>query len=812
MKNAQFTVPNWNHEDTFTVGEKKLTCTAEGWNANTISGHLIDFSPEQRSLKIQPFGQERGVLLKFNQVKRLKIDLQPDLDTDFLPTGFPSGDGERTPQTFVVHLRDGALFSGIAHAHRKESYGLWIFPKTSGDDEPFRVFIPKSGINSFEVKGDGLGVLNDTDFEDTVIGDIESMGIEAALGSGSSMVETREQLKEALENQNRLKPVPIGEALMGLGKITPNQLADALRRQKEKKSLPLGQMLVEMGLVTPADLQTAFARKMGYPFIDLKKFPVDTAALRLVPFATAKRLKVLPLLDQKTAVVVAMQDPLQFKIIEELEFSTQRKVVPVVTTSTDLLAQITKSYRDIGMGEGGESSRPEPAAGELQVPAGDAVDAFQLAVELSGEATNDPTEERPVEQSDNTLVKLINSMITEAYYQRASDIHIEPYPGREKLVIRFRVDGEMRHYLELPASYRNALIARIKIMCDLDISERRKPQDGKISFAKFGGLGIELRVATIPTASGLEDVVMRILSSFKPLPLEALNMSPTIVRSFEKIVQRPYGLFLCAGPTGSGKTTTLHSGLQFINTPNRKIWTAEDPVEITQRGLRQIQVNPKIGWTFASALRALLRADPDVIMVGEIRDQETAEMAIEASLTGHLVLSTLHTNSASETIVRLIDLGVDPFSFADSLQGILAQRLVRRFCPDCVRSEALNPDQVDELLDDYLQVLPEGHPQKNANALRADWVQRFGKNGQLHACSAPGCEKCAQTGYRGRVALHELLVTSPRMRQLIQHRARPAELQQAAMADGMLTLRQDGIEKVLQGLTSLAEVRSSSNV
>ena len=811
MKSTQYTVPNWNHEDTFTVGEKKLTCTAEGWNANTISGHLIDFAPEQRSLKIQPFGQERGVLLKFNQIKRLKIDLQPDVDTEFMPTGFPAAEGRNTLQTFVVHLRDGALFSGIAHAHRKEPYGLWIFPKASGDDEPFRIFIPKSGINSFEVKGDGLGLLSDTDFEDTVIGDIESMGIEAAMGSGSTMVETHEQLKEALDNQNRLKPVPIGEALMGLGKITPTQLSDALRRQKEKKSLPLGQMLVEMGLVTPADLQTAFARKMGYPFIDLKKFPVDTAALRLVPFATAKRLKVLPLLDQKTSVVVAMHDPLQFKIIEELEFSTQRKVVPVVTTSTDLLAQITKSYRDIGMGEVHEV-RPTAAASEGLAQGADTVDAFQLAVELSGEANNAADEERPVEQSDNTLVKLINSMITEAYYQRASDIHIEPYPGREKLVIRFRVDGEMRHYLELPASYRNALIARIKIMCDLDISERRKPQDGKINFAKFGGLGIELRVATIPTASGLEDVVMRILSSFKPLPLEALNMSPANVKAFEGIVQRPYGLFLCAGPTGSGKTTTLHSGLQYINTPNRKIWTAEDPVEITQKGLRQIQVNPKIGWTFASALRALLRADPDVIMVGEIRDQETAEMAIEASLTGHLVLSTLHTNSASETIVRLIDLGVDPFSFADSLQGILAQRLVRRFCSDCVKTDALNEDGMQELLDDYMQVLPDGHPQKDAALLRADWLARFGKNGRLHACHASGCEKCAHTGYRGRVALHELLTTSPQMRQLIQRRARPAELQETAMLDGMRTLRQDGIEKVLQGLTSLAEVRSSSNV
>ncbi len=809
MHGAQYNLPNWNHEDAFLVGEKKLTCTAEGWNGNTIAGHLVDFDPEHRMLKIQAYGEDRSLGLKFNQIKRLKIDSQPDLDQEFLPSGILGTEGDSQLQSFVVHLRDGALFSGIAHAHRKLHYGLWIFPRKTLDSDAFRVFIPKSGIKSFEVKGDGIGVLTDTDFNDTVIVDIESLGVEAAMGAGPTMVETPEQLKQALENQHRLKPVPIGEALLGLGKITREQLTEALHRQKAEKSLPLGQMLVQMKLVSPADLQTAFARKMGYPFIDLKKFPLDVAALRLVPMALAVRLKVLPLMRLGSATVVAMADPLQFKIIEELEFTTQSKVIPVVTTSKDLPARINKAYRDIGMGSNADTSRT-PAASPVRQPQTDAPDAFQLAVELSGEV-QEQQEDAPIEQSDNTLVKLINSMITEAYYQRASDIHIEPYPGREKLVVRFRVDGELRPYLELPSSYRNALIARIKIMCDLDISERRKPQDGKINFAKFGGLAIELRVATIPTASGLEDVVMRILSSSEPMPLETLNLSPANLQMFEHIVGRPYGLFLCAGPTGSGKTTTLHSALKRINTPNRKIWTAEDPVEITQRGLRQIQVNPKIGWTFASALRSLLRADPDVIMVGEIRDHETAEIAIEASLTGHLVFSTLHTNSASETIVRLMDLGVDPFSFADSLQGILAQRLVRRFCPECVRTEPLVNERLHELMVDYQSPLPSNHPLRDQQVLLNEWKQRFAQEGPLRVSHAPGCERCGHTGFRGRMALHELLSTSAEMRHLIQSRARPQQLQMAAVAEGMRTLRQDGIEKVLQGLTSLAEVRSASN-
>jgi type II secretory ATPase GspE/PulE/Tfp pilus assembly ATPase PilB-like protein len=809
MRRTHYELPNWEGDDAIEVGSKKLTCTAEGWNGNSISGHLLDFDPEHRLLKIQAFGEARLLGLKFAQLKRLKVDAEPDLDEDFQPTDFLREQRGNDPLPFVVHLRDGAVFSGIAYAHRKTPYGLWLFPKKTMDDDPSRVFIPKSGITRFEQKPAGDVVISDTDFNDTVIVEVETFGVEAALGSGSSMVETPEQLVDALDNQARLKPVPIGEALLGLGKISPQQLVDALRRQRENKGLPLGQMLVDMGLVTPADLQTAFARKMGYPFVDVAKFPVDTGALRRVPQPMAVRLKVLPLMELRSSIVVGMADPLQFKVIEELEFTTQRKVVPVVTTSTELVARITKAYREIGMGEGHKTFQevavPDPAA---ITP--DGVDAFQLAVELSDE-DKEQVDERPIEQSDNTLVKLINSMITEAFYQRASDIHIEPYPGREKLVIRFRVDGEMRPYLELPASYRSAMIARIKIMCDLDIAERRKPQDGKINFAKFGGLPIELRVATIPTANGIEDVVMRILTSSKPMPLNAMHLSQGNLQTFERILDRPYGLFLCVGPTGSGKTTTLHSALQRINTPKRKIWTAEDPVEITQRGLRQIQVNPKIGWTFASALRTLLRADPDVIMVGEVRDHETAEICIEASLTGHLVLSTLHTNSAAETIVRLIDLGVDPFSFADSLQGILAQRLVKRFCADCVQTTPMTLEQLNELVDDYQFVLPPEHPLRDAQALIQQWIEQYGRNGQLHAAHAKGCEKCGNTGYRGRLALHELLATSPEIRHLIQSRARPQLLHNTAIAEGMHTLRQDGIGKVLAGLTSLTEVHASSN-
>ncbi|MCX7251084.1 MAG: GspE/PulE family protein [Burkholderiales bacterium] len=625
---------------------------------------------------------------------------------------------------------------------------------------------------------------------------------------------TCEDLRAALEWQLRLKPMPIGEALLALAKITPEQLSEALHRQSLTRGVPLGQILLDMGLVTTVDLQLALVTKMGYPFVDLKLFPIDTAALRRVPAATAIRLRVLPLMEWQSTLVVAMTDPLQFRVLEELEFTSQRKVRPVVTTSADLTAQIAKAYRGIGMADNLALQEPTPRV-EREAPAAAGAsseqDAWMLAAELNGGEAKPEQEEKPLEQSDNTLVRLINSMISEAYHQRASDIHIEPYPGREKVSIRFRIDGELRPYLELPPSYRNALTARIKIMSDLDISERRKPQDGKIAFAKYGGLPLELRVATIPTAHGLEDIVMRLLTAFRVVPLEALELAPDKLELLLQVIERPNGLFLCVGPTGSGKTTTLHSVLQRLNRPNRKIWTAEDPVEITQHGLRQIQVNPRIGWTFAAALRSLLRADPDVIMVGEIRDPETAEMAIEASLTGHLVLSTLHTNSAADTIVRLNDLGVDSFSFADSLQGILAQRLVRKLCASCKQSRPMLAPRLREITDDYQRALPPGHALRDTQALHEQWRQRYAKGGVMQDFQAPGCDHCGNTGYMGRMPLHELLAATPAIRLLVQKRARPVEILALALSEGMRSLRQDGIEKVLAGLTSLAEVRASTN-
>ena len=377
--------------------------------------------------------------------------------------------------------------------------------------------------------------------------------------------------------------------------------------------------------------------------------------------------------------------------------------------------------------------------------------------------------------------------------------------------MRFRKDGTLTKYIEVPANYRNSLIARLKIMCDLDISEKRKPQDGKIQFKKYGPLDIELRVATIPTAGGVEDIVMRILAAGEPIPLDKLGLTPSNQAALVRAVSKPYGLFFVCGPTGSGKTTTLHSVLGSLNTPETKIWTAEDPVEITQKGLRQVQINRKVS-DFATIMKAFLRADPDIIMVGEMRDAETTHIGIEASLTGHLVFATLHTNSAPEAVTRLLDMGMDPFNFADALIGILAQRLAKRLCK-C--KEAYHPDaeELKLFFTEYTSDLRHTEvwkkdPAGEAKTLYASWLENYGDGDKLTFYRPKGCDICAGTGYKGRVGLHELMVASDSIKKLIQENARVADLFVTAVDEGMTTLKMDGMVKVMMGLTDMKQVRA----
>ena len=421
--------------------------------------------------------------------------------------------------------------------------------------------------------------------------------------------------------------------------------------------------------------------------------------------------------------------------------------------------------------------------------------------EMTSEAVTDPlavkSEEPEIQENDSAVVRLVNNIIEDASNRGASDIHIEPSLDGD-VQVRYRIDGLMSRAHMFPRKFRNPVSARIKIMSGLDITEKRKPQSGKIRFRRWGSKDIELRVETYTTASGAEDIVMRILSSSKPLPLEELSFSRRNLDEFIRLINQPYGIILCVGPTGSGKTTTLHSALKYLNNEDTKILTAEDPVEITQDGLRQIQMNPRAGITFASSMRSFLRADPDVIMIGEMRDIETASTAIEASLTGHLVLSTLHTNNAPETVVRLIDVGSDQYSFADSLLGILAQRLVRTLCPECKKEVKLDDKEIDILRQEY------GSPD-----LFNELLKTYGTT--IFVANEGGCEICRGKGYKGRIAIHELLTSNDRIKDAIYRRATASEIRSIAIEQGMIVLRQDGMEKVFSGKTTLEEIRAATS-
>ena len=791
-----------------------------GAELKVTSVRLTFFVPENSVAHLQMPSARTTVPLRFDQFKTLT------LTTPLLPLPLPLSDPHadllrhRESSPYKVHLAESGDLQGQTVGHVETDFGLFLFPPCDEDGSVKRMFVPTSAFTSFEI-GQKIGELLVEQHHATWEQVTDAMDLQDEMRSqkiGDILVMKQivlpEQLLEAIEAQHRMPMVRIGEALLSLGMVNQAQLKEALVQQQLDRSVPLGEVLVRMGVVSRDDLQTALARKMGYPLVNLDAFPAEPEALRKLNYGVAARLRVMPLLIRDGRLVVALDDPSRRAALDEIEFNADMKVVPVLARGIAIETALRAAYEKVGSAITGKK---HDALGPIQydlTPLPSTTD--QLVESLEKEGLERSThggrdEEKPIEQSDNSLVRLLNSMIVEAHDDGVSDIHIESYPGKEKIRVRFRKDGTLRTYLELPSTYRNALIARVKIMCDLDISERRKPQDGKINFAKFSPQHkIELRVATIPTNGGLEDVVLRLLASAKPIPVDSLGLSASNLKGLLDVVERPYGMVLCVGPTGSGKTTTLHSALSHINVPERKIWTAEDPVEITQPGLRQVQINPKIDWTFAKALRSFMRADPDVIMLGEIRDEETAKMAIEASLTGHLVLSTLHTNSAPETVTRLLDMGMDPFNFADSLLAVLAQRLVRKNCSACKTSRPATHDEIEELLGDYMNAFGAEPPVTRAEVL-AGWTKRHSQDGRLMFHKSQGCEKCDHSGLKGRAGIHELMLVSRELRRLIQNGGRAEELQQLAMKQGMRTLRQDGIDKVLAGVSPIEEVRACSN-
>ena len=542
------------------------------------------------------------------------------------------------------------------------------------------------------------------------------------------------------------------------------------------REVDLETVLLDKYHVPKSDLGAALSEFYQCPYVVLdERTVIDPDLLKNLSFDYLRNNSWIPLKRQGTVLDVVINDP--HDLDKGLDI---RRAFPGVTVRFSVgLRREIEQYLLVVTGQANGVSITE-ILGEL--------------VDEAGSERNSEVDKGDVDENDSAIVRLTNQVIADAYRLGASDVHIEPYSGKKETAVRFRVDGTCFTYMRIPAVYRRAIISRIKIMANLDIAERRKPQDGKIRYKLTKDREIELRIATLPTAGGNEDVVMRLLTAKETMPLEAMDFAPDILQTIKSLATRPHGILLCVGPTGSGKTTTLHAVLRHVNTDERKIWTAEDPIEITQEGLRQVQVHPKIGFTFAAAMRAFLRADPDIIMIGEMRDKEAADIAIEASLTGHLVLSTLHTNSAVETVTRLLDMGCDSFNFADAMLGVMAKRLCKRICEKCKEGYHPTRQEYDELV--------QGYGSRYWDRLGVE----YSDNLVLHR--GRGCEVCNNTGFKGRVPLHELLVGSEEIKGLIQAKARTAEILNVAMREGMVTLVQDGIQKVLRGITTYRQIRA----
>jgi type II secretory ATPase GspE/PulE/Tfp pilus assembly ATPase PilB-like protein len=738
-------------------------------NGQTQTGQMARFAPRSSDVTLASAGGGRATV----PAERIAY------------VGFHRKPGEaagQVPAAFKVHAIGGKTFIvELVDSGTPEVIGFYARP--SDAQSPFReIFFYAHGVNLRE-RNEPLGAMLVKEGRVPPAGLQE--GLEAQRGEqrtpiGEILVEQKKLDPEALDQAASLqkrKGTRIGEVLIEEGLVTAEDVELALVEQRKRGGKRIGQILVDLKMVSESDLTQTLAKKFQLPFVDLDACEIDLDAVAEVSRDVIEKYRILPVASTSRVLMVAMGDPLTVDGIDMVRMQVKKQLAEVVAMPSQLDAYITRTLAKV-------------ASDTASAQVGAILKHLSDESESDG-APGDGKEAGQLDESDSAIVKLANQIIFDAYRRGASDIHIEPNGKDRKTIIRFRVDGDCIAYQEIPSAYRMPLVARIKIMATLDIAERRKPQDGKIRM-RVGEKQIELRVATVPTVNGNEDIVMRILAASEPIPLEKLGLSQRNFGALKEIINKPYGLVLCVGPTGSGKTTTLHSALGAINTVDMKIWTAEDPVEITQHGLRQVQMNAKIGLTFAVAMRAFLRADPDVIMVGEMRDQETAETGIEASLTGHLVFSTLHTNSAPETVTRLIDMGLDPFSFADSLLGVLAQRLARALCKQCRTPQPASRSELEELSKAY-----------GPEAFRA-LLQGMGSEPQLFR--APGCEACGQSGYRGRVALHELLVADDALKAAIQRKAPIGDLRSLARAGGMTTLLQDGIEKVLLGMTDLKQV------
>ncbi|MGZ8267737.1 MAG: GspE/PulE family protein [Burkholderiales bacterium] len=593
--------------------------------------------------------------------------------------------------------------------------------------------------------------IRDTAF---VVGDRAALTI-------SERVVSPEQLRQQLRRGGAASTLKLGARLLELGLVTQDQLNAALQMKSADSKRHLGEILLDLGVVSRTHLQQVLCEKLGIPLIDLGEFQIDEAVLRLLPQHLVRESQVLPVCRLDGKLVVAVADPLDSQPLDRVRFYVQAPILPVMAAREQIAQEIANRY--------GAAAHRDTASAE----------------------------------PDISVVALVNKILTEACASGATDIHIDASLGSDEVTVRLRRGGRLAEYARLPAHLRSGVVNRMKAMAGLDVSDCHRAQEGRIDTLEHGPQGLRLHVITVPTRGGSEHVAIKLMLEREVPALEHLGMRKAMLDTVKQLVAKPHGLLLVAAPAGGGKTTTAHALLSLMDAPGLKIWTAESPVEIQRPGLSQVEVSEKGGWNFAAAVRTIVNADPDVLLVGEIRERETAALALEASLRGSRILATVRANNAAEALARLLDMGVDAFSLSDALLGVVGQRLARRLCLKCRIGRALTLPEIEMLSGEYCygtQLVPA--------QVRSEWAVRYSR--ELKEYRSEGCEACGGTGYQGRIGLYELLSSGPAIRPLLIARRPVAELMGAAVRGGMRTTKQDGIEKALAGHCDMREVHAAT--
>lgn len=816
-----------------------LACEIEGRTGNLMTGQLVAMEVVQGIARVQVPPERISLPMRFDQIRRIT------LQAPILPLGRSApapapgaAPAEPIPeehvqvlehhaaQPYTVHLSGGGTVGGVTVGHVENEVGLFLFAPLDDRGMVQASFMPRSAYDRVQV-GERLGkllveeaALTPEQVEQAVQIQKKNRGQKLGELLVARQIVTPEQLLSALDKQARMPMVRLGEALVALGYVTDEQLGEVLGQQVNERMQPLGEVLLSREWVTQQQLRVALARKLGYPVVNLSTFKPQIEALARLPVDLARTLEVLPLVHRAGRLVVAMQDVTRQAVLEQLQTLTHCTIAPALAGTGDLKAAIERGYERLPMpdlgGSGGDLIRLDMSGDDTPSPsAGTDAGSGRRGAGKSARGDRADKSDRAdkAERAGGPVVQLLITLVADAMGRGASSIHLENHPSEDKLWVRLRRDGRMEPHSELPGSYRNSLIPRIKTLAEMDVHDTRRPQEGRLAFSRLmQAHKIELRVTTLPTHGGVEDVVLGLPTRLKTLKFDGLGLTTQDQERLSAMLKRPSGLVLTVGPARSGRTTTLFAELALVNQPDRKIVSIEERIEMTLPGVRQIEVHPRSGHTAEQALRAVLSADADVILLDAIRDGATARLAAEAAVSGRLVLAAMPGRTASEAIQRLLDMGVEPWNLGDALLGVHAQRLLRRLCSACRMSRSAKDPEIDEWIEGYFHGGAVEAAEAERAQLRASWLERFGRDGRLRRYQSAGCERCRESGYRGRVAVHELLVISRELRRLIRAGAPAWNLQRQGLVEGMRTLRQDAVEKMLAGLTSMDEVRSVADL